>query len=113
MKIIKNSGLIPEMKEDGRKISSLLSYSFPNNRKVKLFLVTIPSGTHEKEHMHTDSEEIFFFLSSGKIIVNGETYNLEPKDIIIIEKKDKHKIIADQPIEMLGIKEEINDKVLI
>jgi len=110
MKIIRIKDLMSEKRPDGRDIYNLLSYSSSHNSKI--FRVLIPKGTIEKEHMHTNSKEIFLFLKPGEVIIDDKTYSLEKEDILILEPNERHKIIANSEMDLIGIKEDINDKVI-
>ena len=56
----------------------------------------------------------FIFLKPGQIIVNKELYELEEGDIVIIEKNEKHKIMAKTDMDIIGIKNpNINDKQIV
>lgn len=113
MKIIRYCDVKPERRLDGRSIYNLTDYTFSSNISSKFFRVKIPKGTIEKEHLHTDSDEIFIFLKPGQIVVNNETCNFEEGDIIILEKNERHKIIAEIEMELMGIKSpNINDKIV-
>jgi len=114
MKIIRYCDIKPEKRLDGRSIYTFIEHTFSSNTKSKFFRVKIPKGTIEEEHLHTGSDEIFIFLKPGKIIVNSETYNFEEGDIIILEKNERHKILAETEMELMGIKSpNINDKIII
>ena len=113
MKIVKYNNIEPEKRSDGRIIHTLINHTFVGGRDSKFFRVKIPAGTIEKEHMHTDSEEIFIFLRPGQIIVNSQAYDLDEGDLIFLEKSEKHKIIATTDMELLGIKNpNLDDKII-
>lgn len=111
MEIIKTVDSIPERRLDGREVYSLANYSAEGGN-TKIFRVTIPKGAIEKEHMHKDTREIFIFLKPGEIILEGKIYSLKELDILMIEKGEKHKIIANNDMDLIGIKADINDKVI-
>lgn len=113
MKIVRYNEIKPEEKPDGRKIYSLIRHPFSGNAESKLFRVEIPKGVREKEHLHTNSEEIFIFLKPGQIIINKKVYDFKEGDVIILEKNDKHQIIAKKDMEIIGIKNpDVNDKIV-
>ena len=53
-------------------------------------------------------------LKDGKIIVNNKDYKFNNGDLVVLEKNDKHKIVADNEMELIGLKiPDINDKVIV
>jgi len=74
--------------------------------------VTIPSGVVEQEHYHEKVNEFIFFLTKGISRVNGKDYDMHPYDILILDTKERHQIIAkDADVKVLVIKKGIIDKV--
>lgn len=112
MKIIKAKDCIPERRPDGRDVFTLANCDF-ENKIVKMFRVIIPQGTLEKEHMHTESTETFIFLKPGEIIIEDKTYLLGELDIVILDKNERHKIVAKKDMDLIGIKADINDKIVM
>jgi len=114
MKIIRYDKEKVENRPDGRTVYHFMNHLFASNRESKFFKVTIPKGTIEKEHLHAESEEIFLFLTPGQIIIENNPYDLKEGDIVILEKNEKHKIIAKTDMELIGIKNpDLNDKKVI
>lgn len=112
MKIVRYNEVKPEERPDGRKVYSFIKYALSSGES-KFFRVKIPKGTIEKEHLHKESNEIFIFLKSGQMIINKKLYDFKEGDIIILEKNEKHKIIAQEDMELFGIKiPDLNDKVV-
>ncbi|NTU46246.1 cupin domain-containing protein [Candidatus Roizmanbacteria bacterium] len=51
-----------------------------------------PGETFEP-HAHADSEEIFYFLEGyGEMTVDGETFDITPGGVIVIEKDEQHSV---------------------
>ncbi len=115
MKLIRYNEIEAEKRPDGREIYPLISsYNLAAVGKAKFFRVKIPKGVVEKEHYHTDSDEIFIFLKPGHIIINQKPYDLREGDIVILEKNDKHNIVAEDDMDIIVLKvPDIDDKVVI
>jgi len=114
MKIIRLDSITPEIREDGRLIYSILNYKNLGNLESKFFRVKIPAGIIEDEHFHKDSNEIFIFLKPGKIRINKNLYSFNEGDVVILEKGEKHNVIAEQEMDLFGIKDpNLNDKVIV
>jgi len=112
MKIVRYKEIKSEKREDNREIFDLIRFEI--NGMAKFFRVRIPAGVKEKEHYHKNSDEIFLFLKDGKIIVNNKDYKFNNGDLVVLEKNDKHKIVADNEMELIGLKiPDINDKVIV
>ena len=59
--------------------------------------ISFAPGDRVKEHMHPDSDEIFFVLSgSGRLVIEGEILDAGPGDLIYVGAGERHAIaIAD------------------
>ena len=61
-----------------------------------------------------NSIEIFYCLTNAEIIVNDKKIYLQKGDSILLEPKDKHRIVAKNEMELLVIRiPDINDKTII
>ncbi|MEA2037285.1 MAG: cupin domain-containing protein [Nanoarchaeota archaeon] len=113
MRVVRYDDIEPDKRSDGREIYSLINYKLIEG-EGKFFRVKIPKGCIEKEHYHKGSEEIFIFLTPGSIIINQEEYDFKEGDIVVLEKNDRHKIVAKEEMEIIGLKvPDIDDKVVV
>lgn len=114
MKIIRASEISPEKRDDGRTILKLYNYDFDKKPGNINFLVSeIPKHVIEQKHYHTDSDEIFYFLTKGKININSKDYSFNAGDMVILSRNDKHQVITENyTTKLLAIKvPNISDKV--
>lgn len=89
MKIIKNEELETQLRPDGRNIKQLLTKSF-NNLSMSFILVEHPANFEEKQHLHKECFEIFFFFDKAKYRINGKVYDIEEGDLVVLEPGDVH-----------------------
>ena len=70
-----------------------------------LFETRLPKGNDFKEQWHEQSTEMVYFLDRGIVIVDGDKYELQGGDILILQPKERHKIIAEyNDVTMLAIR---------
>mgnify|MGYP001617529633 CR=1 FL=1 len=113
MKILKFNGVVAEKSKDGRFIYRYFDEPITKDGgNLVIIPVTIPSGVVEQEHYHEKVNEFIFFLTKGISRVNGKDYDMHPYDILILDTRERHQIIAkDQDVKVLVIKKGIVDKV--
>mgnify|MGYP001571392805 CR=1 FL=1 len=95
MKIIR-SGEIDDKNRGNymvKELGALLLHDYVNDGI--LFETRLPKGNDFKEQWHEQSTEMIYFLDRGLAIVNGNRYELQKGDILILEPKERHKIIAE------------------
>ena len=57
-----------------------------------------------KNHYHKVQTEIFYFINVfGRFVVNGETINLEPGDVLIVEPNDWHEVSNTSEYDFLYV----------
>ena len=59
-----------------------------------------------REHQHgTEQELLFFFEGTGKVLVNGEEYPVQPGTMVYAGQQNAHKIIndTDQDLKMMWL----------
>lgn len=113
MKILKFNEVGAEKSKDGRFIYRYFDEPITKEGdNLVIIPVTIPSGVIEQEHYHEKVNEFIFFLTKGVSRVNGKDYDMHPYDILILDTKEKHQIIAkDQDVKIIVIKKGIVDKI--
>ena len=67
------------------KVKTLLS-----KKNIGVYMTTINRVV--REHYHPSSDEVFIFITKAKMTINGTIYRFNPKDVVYLGKKDKHKI---------------------
>lgn len=115
MKIIRKSEIQQDDRPDGRTIQKFLSksYDIPIN-SILMLTSEIPKGVHEPTHYHSDSTEIFYFLTPGNITIESKDYKLSEGDMVVLERNDKHSIKAETYMKLLVIKyPDVQDKVIV
>ena len=105
MKIIRRKEIGVKNRDDGRTVCYYPAlYIPPGTEQVGFITVDTPKGCLEAYHKHPVSTEVFYHLTPGKVEVNGEVYQLNAGDIIILEPGDEHKQIADQNIQIVALR---------
>ena len=106
MRIIKGVDLENEVRPDGRTVKTYFSYKVNfETKNIGLKTTVIPKGTRERDHLHSRSDEIFYYFSKAKAMVNGKIYRFEPGDVLILHANDRHHQISDEnDIEILALK---------
>jgi mannose-6-phosphate isomerase-like protein (cupin superfamily) len=63
--------------------------------------VVIPPGCSSRHHYHQKAEETYYILSGrGKMIVDGNEYNLVSGDAILIMPPEKHQIFSTGEVDL-------------
>ena len=103
MKLIRASQIKGEKRADGRTVKKLLELAFdePIDSMV-IYLCEVPSGKFEK-HYHSECQEIICFPNGGKITVNGETYQMESWDMVLLDVGDVHGYEGDECPDILHL----------
>lgn len=58
--------------------------------------IKIKTGEKAGEHYHQKQTEVFYFLNNfGYWLINGEKYQFEAGDILVIEPNDIHAVINE------------------
>lgn len=64
--------------------------------------IKIKAGEKAGEHYHQKQTEVFYFLNNfGYWLINGEKYQFEAGDILIIEPNDIHAVINESSQDYL------------
>ena len=96
MKLIRASQIKGEGRADGRTVKELLEISFAEPvDSIVIYLCDVPSGKFGK-HYHSESQEVICFPNGGKITINGETYQMESWDMVLLEVGDVHGYDGDK-----------------
>jgi hypothetical protein len=91
MKIFKSNELKTDKRPDGRKIKQIGTISLNQKADNLHFLEAYhPSNFTEGQHGHKKSYEIFYFFDPAKYEINGEIYEINNGDIVVLEPGDKH-----------------------
>lgn len=115
MRILRHIEVDKESRTDGRTIQRFVSENLTPSPESWLILTSqIPAGCIEQAHYHSDSMEVFYYLTPGSIEVGGTSYKLNTGDLVILEKEDVHRINAAEDMKLLVIKiPDVPDKVLV
>lgn len=115
MKIIRKKDIKEEQRPFGRTVQKLLGYKFAKPRdSMALFLSFVPKSRLD-EHYHAETEEIIMYPEGGKIKVNGNLYDMDPWDFVVLEPGDVHGFEGEyKDVFVLAMRFPDNtDKVLI
>ena len=84
------------MPANGHATVHVAPHIVPMDRPFSAGTQTIPPGGFVRLHSHVDSEEVLHFISgSGKTIVEGEEYRVEPGTTVFLGKLQSHTILND------------------
>jgi mannose-6-phosphate isomerase-like protein (cupin superfamily) len=79
--------------DDGAIIRELASPRNSGLTRHSLAEIRHPPGTASIEHCHTQSEEVYYVLDGqGTVRIDGETWHVEPGDVIVIVPGQHHKV---------------------
>lgn len=89
MKIVRAKDIKGEARPDRRVVKRLLDFN-----DLTLYLCEVPQGKFGS-HYHTGSTEVIVFPVGGRITINGQTFDMEPWDIAVMEIGDIHGFSGD------------------
>ena len=91
---VRNLNQVPAfITKDGSEIRELLAYRNSRIRKQSLAEARIPAGGATQEHYHPLTEEIYYLTAGrGRIVVGGETRDVQAGDAIAIPPGTRHKL---------------------
>ena len=91
MKIIRNKELSIQDRPDGRTVTRILQQETGMKfSSFQMLYVTHPPNLREGLHAHEISYEALYFLDQANYIVNGEHYQLNERDLLLLEPGDVH-----------------------
>ena len=76
-----------------RIIRLLVSPQTTGEQNCSIVIVNIPPGGMSEGHTHKTSDEYIYFDIGGKIIINGEEYEVKEKSIAFAPKGTIHECI--------------------
>lgn len=80
--------------KDGSSIRELLSPRNSSLERQSLAEATVPPGGATTEHIHRQSEEIYYILKgTAEMRVAGETASVGPGDAIVLPPGARHQIV--------------------
>jgi mannose-6-phosphate isomerase-like protein (cupin superfamily) len=89
---------------DGSRIRELAGPSWTAARNQSLAEATVPAGSETIEHLHRESEEIYYFTSgSGRMRLGEEESDVTAGDCVVIPPGTPHKLWAGagEPLVLL------------
>src|SRR4051794_982205 len=82
---------------DGSRIRELAGPSWTSARNQSLAEATVPAGGATVNHLHRESEEIYYFTSgSGRMRLGNEESEVAAGDCVVIPPGTPHKLWADE-----------------
>lgn len=114
MKIIRKKESDISVRDDGRKVSKLYELNFETPTSSMVFYhCEVPLGKFT-EHYHQKSTEVIFFPLGGKMEINGDIYEFNSWDGVLLEPGDTHGydgIDCDDIVHFAIRTPSLNDKV--
>ena len=104
MHIVARAEIQPYTGDDGAIIRELASPENSPLTRHSLAEIRHPPGTSSVEHYHTEAEEVYYVLEGhGEIRIDGATYPIQPKDVIVIAPGERHKVwpVGDADLVMV------------
>ena len=96
MEIANLERLEPFTTLDGSRIRELAGPSWTAARNQSLAEATVPPGGQTVQHLHRESEEIYYFTSgSGRMRLGDFESEVEAGDCVVIPPGTPHKLWAD------------------
>jgi mannose-6-phosphate isomerase-like protein (cupin superfamily) len=89
---------------DGSRIRELAGPSWTPARNQSLAEATVPAGSATVQHLHRESEEIYYFTSgSGRMRLGDDESDVAAGDCVVIPPDTPHKLWAyeDEPLVLL------------
>ena len=89
---------------DGSRIRELAGPAWTEARNQSLAEATVPAGGDTAEHLHRQSEEIYYFVSgSGRMRLDADETAVGAGDCVVIPPGTPHKLWADdsEPLVLL------------
>ncbi|MBI2043099.1 hypothetical protein HYT25_01785 [Candidatus Pacearchaeota archaeon] len=91
MKLIRYVESKMQTRPDGRTVRKMINKELGVNfSNIQFLYVVHPERFMEKLHSHERSYEILYFLDKAKYKINGKDYDIDEKDMIILEPGDIH-----------------------
>ncbi len=97
----------PEEDRGGYLVRKMLSKPIKSGFSVDSiaeYLTTVPVGGKCREHYHKNSYESVLFLDSGIGIINGEKYQFEEGDNLLLEPGDRHEFIPIGQLRLFAVR---------
>ena len=89
---------------DGSRIRELAGPAWTAARNQSLAEATVPAGGETAEHLHRESEEIYYFTSgSGRMQMGDDETDVTVGDCVVIPPGTPHKLwaAASEPLVLL------------
>ncbi len=106
MKLVRSKTKKPEQRK-GYTRTTLIHHPLKTSiDSLGTFLVEIPVSGKVDPHYHEKATEFYYILRPGMLIVNGEEFEVEEGDVVIIEPKEVHWVKAkkDEVMRLVAIK---------
>ncbi len=106
MKFVVSKNKKPEERGGYTRVT-LLHHAFKKAAdNIGILKTEIPASGIASAHHHNEVTEIFYFLSPGTLFVNGEKFDADEGDVVVIEPKDSHLVKAgvDKPTKLVVLK---------
>ena len=104
MEVARRDELEPFTTLDGSEIRELAGPAWTRAREQSLAEATVAAGGATAEHLHRETEEIYYFTSgSGRMRLGSEERDVAAGDCVVIPPGTPHKLWAgpDGPLVLL------------
>lgn len=99
MKIVRNQEK-PWQDKEGYSKRVLVDEKDLNNPGSQVQTVKIKAGERAENHYHKVQTEVFYFLTDyGYWIINGQKFEFQIGDVLVIEPQDVHSVINESDQE--------------
>lgn len=115
-RVIRESDIADEQRNGGYSIKRIGLFKVHQPDSIAVIQTTIPAGEKVANHLHSTLEELLYFMTPGRMKIEGRDYDLEKGDLVYLERGTPHEIYADnQEVILLALRlpEDPKDKILI
>ena len=92
MKLVRASKLKPEPRRG--YLRKVLYEGAADGTKYVFLEATIPPGDASEPHYHKAGEEVFLFLTPGRVVVDGNSFDVEAGDVVVVEPGEVHSVVS-------------------
>jgi mannose-6-phosphate isomerase-like protein (cupin superfamily) len=104
VEIAKRDELDPFITLDGSEIRELAGPAWTAAENQSLAEATVPAGGETAEHLHRQTEEVYYFVAgSGRMRLGNEERDVSAGDCVVIPPGTRHKLWAakSEPLVLL------------
>lgn len=100
----------------GYKVEHVVIDSKTAGHEIGFYDIRISKGKKATAHHHLEQDEILYFLSPAKILLNGKSHSVKTKTVVFAKAGDVHEVktLPNKSTRYLAIRFpfDVNDKSL-